>query len=89
MHKIDEETCLKMILNPEFVDRLSVLKQTSKSTICASTQSDIEAFQPALENATVASPLKKKEVENQEDEGDVEKPIDVRQAILKVESSMK
>jgi hypothetical protein len=33
----DEDKCLKMILNPEFVDNLTVLKQASGSTIAAST----------------------------------------------------
>lgn len=36
----DEDKCLKMILNPEFVEALQVLKQASGSTIEASTQSE-------------------------------------------------
>ena len=42
LKNIDETKCLKMILNPEFVDNLTVLKQISGSTIAASTQSDGE-----------------------------------------------
>lgn len=37
---LDEDKCLKMILNPEFVEALQVLKQGSGSTIEASTQSE-------------------------------------------------
>jgi len=40
--EIEEEMCLKLILNPEFVENLSVLKQKSGSTNYASTQSEVE-----------------------------------------------
>jgi hypothetical protein len=33
----DEEKCLAMILNPEFVEHLTVLKQSSATTLGAST----------------------------------------------------
>ena len=38
----DEERCLALILNPEFVEHLAVLKQNSGSMLGASTQSDVD-----------------------------------------------
>jgi hypothetical protein len=37
LDKFDEDKCLQMILSPEFVENLSVIKQGSGSTIAAST----------------------------------------------------
>ena len=43
MRKSDEEQCLNMIMNPEFVQNLKILQQGSGSTIGTSFKGDLSA----------------------------------------------
>jgi hypothetical protein len=64
---LDSSECdkfLNMIVSPEFVENLSVLKQASGSTICASTQSEGEHGEmkkDKFENENLLSPKNKNE----------------------------